>query len=452
MKSLFIKYFISAIFGFAVLTTQVCAQIKTNVKLSNPYATRAKALGLEYKQYKKYLKDSIRNVRRLNKLYQSKIDSLVNIDTDDAIQWSGLELPGYDSADLTRSTNGIRTQYNRYRLDYLKYKDDSLNLDSLIQNQYDQYEQQYLGQNGMDEQRLDLLTPQDTLMIDSIASNAHDPLLAYRDQKLRDMESRIVGLSGAGNLVQTDNPIVATKAKMNGYQAQVNRYTDKKNLKANMQQLTASHVQKYGQSIQNAHESMASLKKKYVTLPSLEDVSLGVKRNSLKGQPLGKRLKIGGNLHIRQTNTVDVDFSPSIAYRLNRKWSAGMEGMYRSQFGGDKELTNAFDPSTYGLRVFTEYLFFKGLFVRGDVETLRQSSEPGSVNANDLALITGALAGMGKSIRISDKVGGKVMVQYNFLHKNNGLYNSQRVVRFGFDLKSFGKKKDKKGYKSTSDN
>lgn len=402
------------------------AQIKTSVSFTNPYAQHlsdAQQTHKEAKAYKRLMKDSLRNLRRINKLYDAKIDS---------------------AFEVARAQAGIDDELIPDREQLKDFKKDSSRYSDLLEDQYKLYEREYLN------------LPVDTALLDD--SLPMDPKTIQQDpaalaQKMgknfeNNLEDRAASMTGLDQVTAPEMPnrsLVNARQQMEGYQEQAQSINARKDIKGSIQQLSQGQLTKYNQSLNNAHKSLTKYKKKYISLPSTLDLSKGVKRTSLKGKSFKERLRVGGNLHIRQGKTVDIDFSPSIAYRLNKLWSAGIEGMYRSSFGTDISFEEAFAPNTYGGRLSTDYTFFKSFYAHGELETLHRVSDtqknvPGTPEPN-IPFLSGAMAGVGKTFSMSKGVKGKVLIQYNFLHKEEyGLYNSPWVLRFGFDWTDLKKK------------
>jgi len=144
---------------------------------------------------------------------------------------------------------------------------------------------------------------------------------------------------------------------------------------------------------------------------------------------------------VSQREFLEIDFSPSIAYLVNKKWAIGTEFVFRGEFGNGRRWYRSFDSDTYGGRIFTDYSVYKSFFVHAEFENLYTIRKPiGSEVASTTISVPGAMAGLGKTFGLGKNVTGKILIQYNFIHdETKALYASPWVVRFGFDLKKLKK-------------
>lgn len=390
-------------------------QIKTTVTFSNPFLKEINAANKTRKEYKKYRKDSVRRIKKLNKYFDYKIDSLSSQIKKETIEYTNLPVS---------------------KIDTLK----SFQLDStILQRQFEYYQGTYLNQIP-DSIYTDYSTQTDSIKYKDII-NSQDSLRYLQNRMLKQIESNITNLIGFDQLKPNQNAFNLSQKEREAPKNSFNRYRDKKNLKGNLKELSNSKLITQNKKLNEAHQSLSKLKKKYLTLPSSDDASSGIKRNSLKNQPLSKRLVFGGTFKITQAKSIDVDFSPSIAYRITKLLSSGVELSYIAKFGDGKEWHESFNTKTYGGRLFTDYSVIKSFYVHAELESISVPMVTHPLSDNDQSeIVLGAMAGIGKRLSIGKGVIGKVIVQYNFLYEENSeLYTSPWVVRFGFDIKKLNK-------------
>lgn len=377
-------------------------QVKTNVTFSNPYFTGAKKAYKTQKEYRRYLKDSIRSIKRLNKHYDSKIDSL--------------------SSQIEReSVDRQQTQ---------KFIDQRINFEGnpVVDPSYE------VSLNEASNPYVDKLDSTYSTTPDSIALHTKDSVQYFQKQLEQQLEAQVASTTGINKLVTHQNSLTTTQEQLNQYKSSFNQYRDKKNLKNNLKELSESQLIKQNETLNQANQTVKQFKTKYLTLPSSNDLSTATTLNSLKGQPLRKRLIFGGNIKITQAKLTSVDLSPSVAYLVSKKLSFGIETIYRTQFGTGQKWQETFKTETYGGRLFVDYAVVRSFYAHGELELI-STPETAVVDKGSKQVIPGALFGIGKRFGIGSRVDGKVIFQYNFLHSGSELYTSPWVLRFGIEIK-----------------
>ncbi|MFY0651637.1 MAG: hypothetical protein JXQ96_06365 [Cyclobacteriaceae bacterium] len=422
-------------------------QIKTSVTFTNPWVKNIQAVDKERKEYKKYLNDSIREYKRLNKYYAAKIDSLAQARWDGRSQGVDLSLNNFQELAKFKK---LRSEYIRKRDSLENLPESSVAISDLLtiyESRIDSIESLIfdaeilgyrLGQvrRTNDFNSLFQVNYKGDYDLDSMEYSELNPdslLIARMSRYLEDMAYSLAGVS---ELQRQQQRILAEQQRLEDYKADFNRYRDKKNLKSNLTKLSRSELLSKNETLNNAHKTLSSYKRKYLTLPSSKHLEGGIKRNSLEGKSFWERIKVGGNLRISQRDFVEIDFSPSIAYLANKKWAIGTEFVFRGEFGNGRKWYSAFDSDTYGGRVFTDYVVYKSFFAHAELENLYTIRKPTGTETTTTESVPGAMAGMGKTFGLGKNINGKVLIQYNFIHdEHKQLYASPWVIRFGFDVK-----------------
>lgn len=442
------------------------AQIKTSVTFSNPWVNQAKQLNQDRKEYKKYVNDSLKQFKKLDKFYKHQFDSLARVYSLKAEQQTNISATDFIKLKKLKKLDGlykskqdsikallvnpdtIQNEFvNRYQ-----HKRDSINdeilllfekyggiplhnfgesrdnsFDSLLNQEYNFYSRQYLHNQS-----------------DSIPNISIDSLTYYtstRDSLLKEqinnyLESYAYSIAGIDEMQMEQQRMLAEQERLDAYKADFNRYRDKKNLKSNLQKLSKSDLASKNKTLNSAHKTLSTYKKKYLTLPSSKNLEGGIKRTSLENKTFWERIKVGGNLRISQREYLDIDFAPSIAYLANTRWSIGTEVVFRGEFGNGKRWQNSFNSDTYGGRIFTDYSVYKSFFAHVEFENIYTARASSSTENREIQSVPGAMAGMGKTFGLGKNINGKVLIQYNFIHdETKELYASPWVVRFGFEVK-----------------
>ena len=218
-------------------------------------------------------------------------------------------------------------------------------------------------------------------------------------------------------------------------------------LEAKAREIGAKVFKEHQGKVQEVQEKKQKLKKKYSSVADARDLSTAVRRNSLKGEPLGKRMVLGGTFQItpsfsRQDSIqglpndycAALDLSPVIGYRLNKKFTAGASLIYRANIVVDELETQ---NETYGYRGFSEYFLKESIFLHGEYQALsnfRQSSDQQATTteSSKRQWVYGALVGVGKEFALIKGIRGQVMVLYDFLHDGAvSPYKRPVSIRFG---------------------
>ncbi len=255
-----------------------------------------------------------------------------------------------------------------------------------------------------------------------------DTLKSLAVRQITEQATRL-GESQINRLTPFDKSLTELKSTPDQYKQQVEDLTDTAKMKE-------AAKQKLVELLQN---KMSVMKSKYSTLLNSNDLSTGIKEESLKGRPLRERWVIGGNLNIVDVTPLMIDFAPQIGYRINKRFQAGVSGVYRAKFVDSVKVSNAVPSNVYGYSVFASYSLVLNFFAYAEFE--RTTSTTKSL-VNDLKgtpiWINSALIGIGRQFKIHKKVNGSVLFLWNPLHVNGkSPYHEAFVIKTGFQLSQF---------------
>ena len=201
------------------------------------------------------------------------------------------------------------------------------------------------------------------------------------------------------------------------------------------QRLLASardHFANHSESLQKAQEAMVDLKKKYTLVQGTQQE----RRSSLHDQPLSERLVYGGTLQVKKGPPLAFDLSPLLGYQLNKRFIAGLGATYRLTL--PKATWTSLRRSilateaVYGGRAYAEYEVIESFLVHGEYERLGQVVPVMNQDASARSWQTSILAGIGKTYRIAGRLQGSVLILYNLRHRQQSVYASPWIFRFGF--------------------
>jgi len=204
-----------------------------------------------------------------------------------------------------------------------------------------------------------------------------------------------------------------------------------------LQKVDRSGVKEFFQNVDpeqfsRAMVSMTAAKKKYAVLPDLSKEEEGIKRNSLKGTPLKKRLFLNGNIALQSTNPLILDANVQLGYRWTQKLSTGIGILYREQFTG-RDSTSAIMGDAHGWSAFVNYDIAKGFFVYSEAQQV--INQPIFGESNLLRTKEQAyFIGMGRKFSVGKHVKLSVMMLYDLNYRNNSLNQRPLVPRIGYSV------------------
>jgi hypothetical protein len=183
-----------------------------------------------------------------------------------------------------------------------------------------------------------------------------------------------------------------------------------------------------GEQMSSATATMSAAKKTHVSMPREgEDVP---KRNSLEGQPLKRRIYLGGNITLQSVNPPILDTDIQVGYKFNRDFLMGTGFIIREQFD---ERPSMLVGDAYGYSVFANHKIPLGLFAYAEIQNMRTQSlfQDNLVQADWQQAYN---LGIGKEIPVLPWLNLTTMVLYDFNHKNNGLSARPFSIRIGYRL------------------
>jgi hypothetical protein len=176
--------------------------------------------------------------------------------------------------------------------------------------------------------------------------------------------------------------------------------------------------------------STTVMKKSYVSMPNSNDPSTAKKRNSLEGQPLKRRIYLGGNITLQSLRPPILDTDIQGGYKFNRDFFSGVGFVVREQFD---ERPSMLVGDAYGYSVFANHKIPLGLFAYAEIQNMRTQSlfQENLVQASWQQAYN---LGIGKEIPVLPWLNLTTMVLYDFNHKNNDLSARPFSIRIGYRL------------------
>ncbi|MEO9802792.1 MAG: hypothetical protein ABJF04_06075 [Reichenbachiella sp.] len=387
------------------------AQIKTTVSSNNRWWNDISQTGKSYQSRKKEIRDSLKNIRRLDRYYEKKTDSL------------------FKASHLAH-----RNKVPNY------VADSTLSYRSPLQDEYAYYEALYLNKDTGSQWRADTLVPYPNQSLPklSLESIENSDLFSSQIRELDAFNAQRDLITGQQNQIDGYKTQAASgQEQMEGVSASL---SSAKPAIGRNSILKLAKVQTVAQnaSLNRVENTIKNYKKKYESLGSIEDIGNVKTRGSMAALPFKRRLKVGGSLQLSHDQYLNIDFTPSIAYRWTRRLSTGLGFAYRAEFGNGKEWYNSLDSKTYGGRLFTEYGLFKSFYAHAESETM--VSKKSEVVQSSSQTTWGLMAGVGKTFSLTGNLLGNLLLQYNFTYDDTSqIYSSPWVLRLGFEIQNLEK-------------
>ncbi len=229
-----------------------------------------------------------------------------------------------------------------------------------------------------------------------------------------------------------DNELSALTDDLDLDPEQLRQMEAKQEMKKKMATMAKDYITENTEKIQQVQSQMSNLKQKYSTVPNSNDLSSATKRSSLKGEPLSKRLVIGGNLSLAGTDPIILDLSPVLGYKWNKLFESGVTSTFQTQFGSSSRSANAVETSTvFGYGIYANHMVFKNFFAYlegGRISKVEQKDDVSERIWDETLQL-----GIGRKFKIAQFLEMQAIVTYNFLHDNTtGIYNSPISFKTGF--------------------
>lgn len=188
--------------------------------------------------------------------------------------------------------------------------------------------------------------------------------------------------------------------------------------------------------VTEVQKKMGKLKRIYSKVENSNDLGTAVKKSSLKGKPFKERLFVSGNFQVINLDPFSLDFSPSLGYMFNKYFVMGIGGTYRCSFGEFETTQITIPEDQYGVNAFVQHDVMKGFFAFASYEQSNRALPNLSSEGSGSAWIPGFMAGAGKTIGVHPKIDTSIMLLYNFLHElGESPYRSPWIFKTGFQLK-----------------
>lgn len=400
---------------------------------------KGKTVNSRLKRYHKfYRRDSTRQIRKLNKLYDRRMDSTYRAFRKEEklrrlAERRGLKYipPHVRELSSVRSLDPASTLREK-RLD-LDQDQLSEQLPPEQREQLQKLESEYGSQSPEVSKYLTLL--RDSVgYADSLKNlalgKAETMANAAVDEKIGDE------VSDFKEVKKLEEQMKAFKSTPEQYKAQVAEYTDKEHLqdeaKEELKEKAAELIQKNAEPIQ---KKMGLLKNKYSSLLNSNDLSTGVKARSLKGRPLRERWVIGGNFNIPGTSPLMLDLSPQFGYRVDKTFQVGVGGVYRATFTDSVKVSKAPPASVYGYSIFSSHSVVWNFFAYAEWERANALLHDKSGDVESRQWVDNVLVGVGRQFAIHRKLKASVLFLWNPLHENGmSTYHDAFVIKTGLHL------------------
>jgi hypothetical protein len=205
--------------------------------------------------------------------------------------------------------------------------------------------------------------------------------------------------------------------------------------KKRAQELAMDYVTKNPQVMDAVKKRTTLLMKVYSVVPNSNDLTTAVKRSSLKGKSFRERIFLGGNFQLVSLRPVAIEFSPTIGYRINSRWTMGLGLNYRKTFN---DTLSRVASNMIGGKSFLSYDVIRNFFIYGEYS--RNSRGLGKEETSQDRIWNSALLlGVGRKISLHPRLDMSAVVLYNVRFENHSdVYAGRWVFRIGFQTSALG--------------
>ena len=402
------------------ITTSAWSQIKTSVDVKSPYWEDLKKTKEDYQSLKKAYREQIKSYqeqyRNTRFTYDSLKTSLKHVDKINRAQ----------IIDSLLQSQSISSEQREALIWIKKGKPTKKEFVQIVLRRTSRVQEI----QTLQKEWYQLKTVTDSLDQDSV-------LLHYQnrvEERLKDAlaEEGLTEALGEGELTLKELQSLPEQ-----YQAQFNdqlssleeqtQVLKEARLPKLPRQLNINHFADKAPQLQKGLNKVAALKAKYSKVLNSQDLSSAVKKNSLEESSTGERLVWGGYFNVDIGNPTLLDLSPSLGYRLNRRWTAATGVTFRTKFGRGRRDA----PSVAGYRGFLQYEFIDSFVGHTEYESLYSFNGSETNEDIDNRPTHSAFLGLGKTLKISKTLKSQVLFLYDVNHREDGPNRRPWVVRFG---------------------
>jgi len=422
--------------------------ISQNIELSEKHKdkiNKATTPERKLKLYKKfYTKDSARHARKTRKLWKERADSLSRVADNHNIKIDSSEVKdqALNALEIDQETNNLAIieEFQREREESLlvakvkekalektkelekpDFVDETLAIkpDSTIKEQAIEKAKQELDEVEKPEEVNELLAVKGLKLDSGLRDSTNQAIVKQKAVAKAESELR----SQEEFAALDKNKASASELKNDYFNTSEIPLDSGKINKEQALEMAKEEAMQLAQKSRH-FDQLNKLKGKYSKVVNSNDLSTAVKRNSLKGEPLGNRMVLGGNFNILETKPLTVDLSASIGYKLSKKWITGIHLNHR--------LGSPDSVSISGGRWFVNFDLAKGFFAASEFEMMHKKIKNEEVSSKKWQ--PGFFLGIGRKMKLFNKVQAQVALMYNFIHDNQaGIYDKPLVIRFGFN-------------------
>lgn len=211
--------------------------------------------------------------------------------------------------------------------------------------------------------------------------------------------------------------------------ASMNRIDDRSVVAS--QKLNRVLTQMSESDVKQAATTTGSLKEKYRSLQTSNDLTTGIKQNSLKGSQ-ERRIQIGGNINVPSTDPLITELNAQLGFRITRKWTVGFGGSTREQYR--KEYQSSGD--SFGYYVFSSYDIIYGLFAYTEYKRLKTGSLLNRHEDETAYWNQTVYLGIGKEAQITPWLALSVLFVYDLNGSSSELSSKPYEFRIGYRIKA----------------
>ncbi len=182
---------------------------------------------------------------------------------------------------------------------------------------------------------------------------------------------------------------------------------------------------------------------KYSSFSSATDLTDARRRTSLEGKTFFERVSLGGNVNVISTDPFCIDFSPQLGYRITSLLVVGLGMNYRISFGDSIQYSN-WPVSTRNTAIngFASYEFLASWYGYAEAQFSRTSALESDSKWNGNYFV-----GLGKKFLVHPKLFMTLTLLYNLNpDTQNQIYPQRFQLRLGFQTSDLAFRKKRMNF------
>ncbi|MBL7847074.1 MAG: hypothetical protein JNL40_06370 [Cyclobacteriaceae bacterium] len=190
-------------------------------------------------------------------------------------------------------------------------------------------------------------------------------------------------------------------------------------------------------------QKLGHLFSKYSSFSNSADLSDATSRSSLQGKSFYERITLGGNVNVISTDPFCMDFSPQLGFRITSRFVVGLGVNYRISFGDSIQYKGwSVSTTNRAIHAFASYAFLTSWYGYSEVQL-----SAASFSESEAKWKGNYFVGLGKKFLVHPKMYMTLTLLYNLNPDNqNQIYPQRFQLRLGFQTSDLAFRKKRMNF------